>query len=69
MGRGVELSYEVCVRTRSSVVTVIREVSLRAAHVVAHHHADTRGQSVFIRNRVTRAIETVGPSDLERGLE
>jgi hypothetical protein len=62
MGRGEEMSFEVYVRTRSAVVTLVREVSFRTAHVVARHHADTRGQDVFIRNRLTKAVETVGPS-------
>jgi hypothetical protein len=62
MGRSEEQCFEVYVRTRSAVVTVIRDVSFRAAHVLARHHADMRGQPVFIRNRTTMAVETVGPS-------
>lgn len=61
--RGIgELNFEVYFQTRTSVVTLVREVSFRTAHVIARHHADTRGQSVFIRNCATKAIETVGPN-------
>ena len=56
------LSFEVFVRNRAESVTVVRDVSFRTAHVLARHHADTRGQTVYIRNRTTRAVETVGPS-------
>ncbi len=57
-----ELSFDVYVRTRTAVVTIIRDVSWRAAHVVARHHADGRMQPVYIRNRATKAVETVGPT-------
>ena len=62
MGRGDELCFEVCLPTRTAVLTLVREVSFRTAYVVARHHADTRGQTVFIRNRATRAVETIGPA-------
>jgi hypothetical protein len=62
MGTSDALCFDVYVRTRQAVVTVVREVSFRTAHMLARHHADTRGQTVFIRNRVTRAVETVGPT-------
>jgi hypothetical protein len=62
MGTSDELCFEVYVRTRQAVVTLVREVSFRTAHVLARHHADTRGETVYIRNRVTSAVETVGPS-------
>ncbi len=61
MGRSDELCFEVYVRTRTAVVTLVREVSFRTAHVLARHHADTRRQPVFIRNRATRDVETVSP--------
>jgi hypothetical protein len=62
MGRADELCFEVCIPTRTAVLTLVREVSFRTAYVVARHHADTRGQTVFIRNRATRAVETIGPA-------
>lgn len=57
-----EHSFDVYLSTRTEVVTVVRKVSWRTAHVIAHHHADTRGHPVFIRNCATRAVETVGPT-------
>lgn len=54
-------SFDVYVRTRTAVVTLVRDVSWRTAHVIARHHADTRGDSVFIRNCATKAVETIGP--------
>jgi signal transduction histidine kinase len=57
-----DLSFEVYVRTPSRVVTIVRDVSFRTAHVLARHHADTRQQPVYIHNRSTHAVETVGPS-------
>jgi hypothetical protein len=62
MGMNVELCFDVYVRTQGAVVSIIRDVSWRAAHVVARHHADDRRQPVYIRNRATMAVETVGPS-------
>ena len=62
MGRGDELCFEVCIHTRTAFLTLVRDVSFRTAYVVARHHADTRGQSVFIRNRATRSVETIGPA-------
>ncbi len=62
MGRGDELCFEVCIRTPAEVLTLVRDVSFRTAYVVARHHADTRGQPVFIRNRARRAVETIGPA-------
>lgn len=60
MGTGSELCFEVYVRTHTTDVMVVRDVSFRTAYVVARHHANTRGGPVFIRNRATRAIDTVG---------
>lgn len=57
-----ELNFDVYLQTRTSVVTLVREVSFRTAHVIARHHADTRCQPVFIRNCATRAVETIGPT-------
>lgn len=64
MRDGGENSFDVYIgtRTRTAVLMLVRQVSWRTAHVIAHHHADTRGESVFIRNCATRAVETVGPS-------
>jgi hypothetical protein len=60
------LCFDVYVRTRTAVVTLVREVSLRTAHVLARHHADTRGHPVFIRNCATSAVVSVGPSAARR---
>lgn len=44
--------------------TLVREVSLRTAYVIARHHADARRQPVCIRNRATEAVDIVGPTRL-----
>jgi hypothetical protein len=62
-----DLSFEVYVRSSGTVVSIIRDVSWRAAHVVARHHADDRRQPVYICNRSTKAVETVGPSAILTG--
>jgi hypothetical protein len=62
MGNADEQWFEVYVRTRTAVVTLVREVSHRTAYVLARHHADARAQPAFIRNRATRTVETVHPS-------
>ncbi len=54
-----EPRFDVYVRTRTAVVTLVREVGLRTARVVALHHAETRRRPVYIRNCVTKAVETV----------
>jgi hypothetical protein len=64
MRTDVDLSFDVYVRSSGAVVTIISDVSWRAAHVVARHHADDRRQPVYIRSRSTKAVETVGPSAL-----
>ena len=64
MGTADGPCFDVCVRTRTADVTLVREVSLRAAYVVACHHAELQAQPVFIRNRATRAIETITPESL-----
>ena len=66
MHDGSALCFDVYVRTKTTVVTLVREVSFRTAQVVARHHADTRGQDVFIRNCATRAVETIGPTAPQR---
>lgn len=53
--------FDVYVYTRTAVVTLLRQVSDRAACVVARHHAEALGKPVCIRNRATGAVETVAP--------
>jgi hypothetical protein len=53
--------FDVYLGTTTAVLMLVREVSWRTAHVIAHHHADTRGQPVFIRNCATRAEEIISP--------
>jgi hypothetical protein len=62
MGASDELCFEVYVRTREAVVTVVRQVNFRTAHALARHYADKRGEPAYIRNRLTYAVETIGPS-------
>jgi hypothetical protein len=54
--------FDVYVCTRSADLTLVRAVGLRAAQLVARHHADARGQRVFILNRATNSVEAVAPS-------
>jgi hypothetical protein len=61
-----EARFDVYVRTRSAMVILVRDVSLRTAHALARGHADTHGRPVFVRNTKTRAVETVAPSPLAR---
>jgi hypothetical protein len=61
-----EMLFDVYVRTRHAVVTLVREVGLRTARVLARHHADARGVPVYIRNRRTSAVETVAPAERAR---
>lgn len=62
MGAKDEQCFDVYVRSRWAVVTVVRHVSFRTAHSVARQRADEDGQPVYIRNQVTSAVETVWPS-------
>jgi hypothetical protein len=57
------MCFDVYMRARNAVATVVREVGLRTAHVLARHHADARGVPVCIRDRRTSVVETAEPGE------
>ncbi len=62
MGTDEEACFDVYLRTRVAVVTVVREVTFSAAQLVARRHAKSSGKAMYIRDGRTRhVVLTVEP--------
>ena len=62
MNATTESSFDVFLKSGRCEVRLVRGANLEAAHARAKQTANSRRQTVYIRNQLTGAVEPVQPS-------